>query len=76
LQELKRMDEKVLKFNESVGLLTPKQAAEYLQVKLSTIYNWSARRILPICKCGRLNRYRKSDLDNFINKNMTEVQRP
>ncbi len=58
------------------GLLTPGQAAAYLQVRLSTIYNWSMRRILPVCKLGKLNRYRKSDLDNFINKNMTKVQRP
>ena len=60
----------------SNGLLTPEQAAQYLQVKLSTIYNWSFRRILPVCKLGKLNRDRKSDLDNFISKNMTEVQRP
>ena len=65
-----------LKIVENNGLLTPQQAAQYLQVKLSTIYNWSMRRILPVCKLGKLNRYRKSDLDNFINKNMTEVQRP
>jgi excisionase family DNA binding protein len=63
-----------LKVVESSGLLTPEQAAQYLQVKLSTIYNWSMRRILPVCKLGRLNRYRKTDLDNFISKNMTEVQ--
>jgi len=62
--------------DNSNGLLTPEQAAQYLQVKLSTIYNWSMRRILPVCKLGKLNRYRKSDLDNFISKNMTEVQRP
>lgn len=65
-----------LKIVENNGLLTPQQAAQYLQVKLSTIYNWSMRRILPVCKLGKLNRYRKSDLDNFISKNMTEVQRP
>ncbi|OQY99257.1 MAG: hypothetical protein B6D35_09685 [Candidatus Brocadia sp. UTAMX2] len=57
------------------SLLTPEQAAQYLQVKLSTIYSWSFKRILPVCKCGRLNRYRKSDLDNFISKNMTEAKR-
>ncbi len=65
-----------LKIVENNGLLTPEQAAQYLQVKLSTIYNWSMRRILPVCKLGKLNRYRKTDLDNFISKNMTEVQRP
>ena len=63
-----------LKIVENNGLLTPQQAAQYLQVKLSTIYNWSMRRILPVCKLGKLNRYRKSDLDSFISKNMTEVQ--
>ena len=59
-----------LKIVENNGLLTPQQAAQYLQVKLSTIYNWSMRRILPVCKLGKLNRYRKSDLDSFISKNM------
>lgn len=57
------------------GLMTPQQAADYLQVKLSTIYDWSFKKILPVCKLGRLNRYRKSDLDIFINNNMTEVQK-
>ena len=65
-----------LKIVEAGNLMTPQQAAQYLQVKISTIYNWSMRRVLPVCKVGRLNRYRKSDLDNFINKIMTEVQRP
>lgn len=53
------------------SLLTPQQAADYLQVKLSTIYQWSMRRTLPVCKLGRLNRFRKSDLDAFINSNIT-----
>lgn len=55
-----------LRVVEDGGLLAPEQAAQYLQVKLSTIYNWSMRKILPTCKIGRLNRYRKADLDNFI----------
>lgn len=63
-----------LKIVEAGNLMTPQQAAQYLQVKISTIYNWSMRRVLPVCKTGRLNRYRKCDLDNFINKNMTEVR--
>lgn len=65
-----------LKVIESGNLLTPQQAADYLNVRLSTIYQWSFRKILPVCKLGKLNRYRKIDLDNFISKNMTEVQRP
>lgn len=65
-----------LKVIESGNLLTPQQAADYLNVRLSTIYQWSFRKILPVCKLGKLNRYRKSDLDSFVSKNMTEVQRP
>ncbi|TVM04047.1 MAG: DNA-binding protein [Candidatus Brocadia sp. WS118] len=56
------------------SLLTPQEAADYLKIKLSTIYNWSFRRVLPMCKVGKLNRYRKDDLDIFINNNMTEIQ--
>jgi excisionase family DNA binding protein len=63
-----------LKFIESGNLLTPQQAAQYLQVKVSTIYNWSMRKVLPVCKLGKLNRYRKTDLDSFISNNMIEVQ--
>ena len=54
------------------GLMTPAEAAQYLNVKLSTIYQWSMRRVLPVCKLGKLNRYRKVDLDAFINSNVTE----
>ena len=54
------------------GLMTPEEAAQYLNVRLSTIYQWSMRKTIPVCKLGKLNRYRKSDLDAFINKNVTE----
>lgn len=66
------MDEKVLKINEGAGLMTPQMAADYLQVRLSTIYQWSMRRVLPVCKLGKLNRYRKSDLDAYINSSVIE----
>ncbi|MCK6467078.1 MAG: helix-turn-helix domain-containing protein [Candidatus Brocadia sinica] len=56
------------------NLMTPQETADYLKIKLSTVYDWTFRKILPVCKLGRLNRYRKGDLDIFINKNMTEVQ--
>jgi len=59
-----------LKIVEAGNLMTPQQAAQYLQVKLSTIYQMSMKRILPTAKIGRLNRYRKSDLDKFIADNL------
>lgn len=61
-----------LKFIDN-GLMTPQQAADYLQVKLSTIYDWSFRKILPVYKIGRLNRYRKGDLESFISQNRQEA---
>lgn len=32
------------------GVLILNEAANYLKIKLSTIYNWSCRGILPACK--------------------------
>jgi excisionase family DNA binding protein len=72
--EITQMDELKIVENGN-GLLTPQEAANYLKVKLSTIYDWSFKKILPCCKLGRLNRYRKCDLDDFISKNMTEVKK-
>ncbi|MBI2471357.1 MAG: helix-turn-helix domain-containing protein [Planctomycetes bacterium] len=57
------------------ALLTPDEAAKYLNVKLSTVYQWSMRKTLPVVKLGRLNRFRRQDLDAFINQNITEVQK-
>lgn len=55
-----------LKIVESNGLLTPQQAADYLGIKLSTIYNLCMKRQIPFCKIGRLNRFRRQDLDKWI----------
>ena len=66
------MQEPQLRFIGDNALLTPEQAAQYLQVKLSTIYAWSMKKVIPTCKLGRLNRYRKSDLDAFIAANTQE----
>lgn len=49
-----------------VGLLTPQQAADYLGIKLSTIYSMCMRHQIPFCKIGRLNRFRVSDLNKWI----------
>ena len=51
-------------------LLTRKQAAEYLGVELETLNNWACtgRYNLKFVKIGRLAKYRKTDLDEFIAK--------
>ena len=62
-----------MKIVESSGLLTPQQAADYLGIKLSTIYSMCMRRQIPFCKIGRLNRFKLSDLEAFINQNRCEA---
>ena len=46
---------------------TPKQAAEYLGVSISTLNRWEARGIGPErFQLGSIVRYRKSRLDAFV----------
>jgi excisionase family DNA binding protein len=54
----------------SGGLLTPQQAADFLGIKLSTIYSMCMRRQIPFCKIGRLNRFRVSDLNKWVDEHI------
>jgi excisionase family DNA binding protein len=51
-------------------MLTTKEAAEYLGIKPQTLSVWrcTGRYDLPAVKIGRCLRYRKSDLDKFIDR--------
>jgi len=51
-------------------LLTLKQTSELLQVHPNTLRNWDNNGTLKAVRIGgrNLRRYRKSDLDKFINK--------
>jgi excisionase family DNA binding protein len=50
--------------------LDTKQAAQYLGLKKNTLDVWRLRGGGPIfCKFGRAVRYRKQDLDAFVEKN-------
>ena len=53
-------------------LLTREQAAAYLGVSPRTLAVWkcTGRYGLPVCKVGRLVKYRRSDLDAFIQRNV------
>jgi excisionase family DNA binding protein len=52
------------------ALLTREQAAEYLGIAPQTLAVWAVtgRYDLPFIKIGRCARYRKSDLDKFIDR--------
>ena len=51
-------------------LLTRVQAAEYLGIRPQTLAVWASkgRHNLPRVMVGRLAKYRKSDLDKFIER--------
>lgn len=57
-------------FRTKTDLFTRKQAAEYLGVTPRTLAVWACvkRYDLPYVKIGRLVKYRRADLDAFIER--------
>jgi excisionase family DNA binding protein len=55
-----------LKLVDAGNLMTPQQAADYLGIKLSSVYAMTMRKTIPFCKIGKLNRFRMKDLNNWI----------
>jgi len=51
------------------NLLTVSQAAEMLNLKVSTVRAWLARRKLPRVNCGRAVRIPASAVAEFIERN-------
>jgi excisionase family DNA binding protein len=47
-------------------ILTPKQAAEYLQVSESTLRHWMCRRLIPYCKLVGKVRILRTDLEAWV----------
>lgn len=63
-------DKNKLKVGNNCEILTVAETAAFLKIPISTVYQWTMRKTLPVCKLGKLNRYRKADLINFITQNM------
>lgn len=57
-------------------LLTRKEAADYLGVKVQTLACWACtgRYHLPFVRVGRLVKYRQQDLDAFILENRIDAE--
>jgi excisionase family DNA binding protein len=47
-------------------LLTEKQAAQRLNISVSTLRRWRRKYAIPVLKVGRILRYLDADLDSFI----------
>ncbi|MEA2087224.1 MAG: helix-turn-helix domain-containing protein [Candidatus Caldatribacteriota bacterium] len=50
--------------------LTAKQVAKYLQVKPLTVYQWARTNKIPAVKIGRIWRFKRDVIDNFLEKNL------
>jgi excisionase family DNA binding protein len=49
-------------------LTSVKELADYLNVTVTTIYLWSKRGQIPAMKVGNLRRYRRSDIEEWLNE--------
>jgi len=54
------------------NLLTVDQVAEYLQVKPSTVYQWTHQGYIPHVKLGNRLRFRLSQVDRWLEKRSIE----
>jgi excisionase family DNA binding protein len=70
----KMVIEKLYKNNDSDGLMDMESAAKYLCIKKSSLYQLCMRKQITIVKIGRLNKFRKSGLDDFIDKSTIEAE--
>lgn len=55
--------------------MSRKEAAAYLGVATQTLATWAStkRQDLPYTRIGRLAKYRKADLDAFIERHLTSA---
>ncbi|MDG6026029.1 MAG: DNA-binding protein [Candidatus Brocadia sp.] len=58
--------------DNEMKLLDMNQAAGYLGIKKNTLYQLCMRNEITRVKIGKLNRFRMSDLQDFINKRIIE----
>ncbi len=49
-------------------LLTIDEVCSYLRCSKPTLWNWDRKNILKPIRIGRLVRYKKSQIENFINQ--------
>jgi PTS system nitrogen regulatory IIA component len=49
-------------------LMNVTQLAEYLNVNISTVYMWSQQGQIPAMKMGKMWRYRRSEIDAWLNE--------
>ena len=46
--------------------LSVDEIATYLGIKRDTVYKWTKRKVMPAHKVGRLRKFRKDEIDQWI----------
>ncbi len=57
-------------------LLTARQVSDLLEVKISTVYDWVHRGMIPYVKLGRLIRFKKAEVFQWINLHTIRPKSP
>jgi PTS system nitrogen regulatory IIA component len=52
------------------NLMDIKQVAAYLQINEATAYSWAQKGKLPGIKLGRMWRFRREDIETWLDQNM------
>jgi len=52
--------------NEMQELLTPQEAADFLRIKIRTIYDYTSRKKIPFYKVGHKVVFDKADLIKWV----------
>jgi excisionase family DNA binding protein len=48
--------------------MTPQETAVYLKIALGTLRNWTSARFIPFVKRGRIVRYHRDHVDQWLAK--------
>ena len=66
---------KLIQMEGKHRLLDVRQAANYLGLKVSTLYQWASQKKIPYVKSGRLLKFDLADLDNFIERRRVNTRK-
>jgi excisionase family DNA binding protein len=58
---------------ENQTYLSMREAAEYIQIPISTLYQLVSKKKIPSLKVGRHNRFLRTDLDHWMRTKRREV---
>ncbi len=56
-----------------VKMLSPEQVSDMLEVKVSTIYQWTHQRFIPHIKVGRFVRFREDEIERWLAENQRKA---